>query len=166
LRMKTFARRTPAQRVRSDLNAIVRDALDFMMPQARSSGLTVELDLDATVRQVLVDPIQIEHAILNLVWNAIEALDAVPAKERRLHVRTYAGAGPTACFEVRDTGPGLSPEASARLFDPFFTTKPSGTGLGLSISRTLIEELHGGHLWVEPLVDRGARAGFSLPAQE
>jgi signal transduction histidine kinase len=109
---------------------------------------------------------RIEHAILNLVWNAIEALDAVPAAQRRLHLRTYIGPGPTACFEVCDTGPGLPAEAPAHLFDPFFTTKPSGTGLGLSISRTLIEELHGGHLWVEPAAERGVRAGFSLPVQE
>jgi PAS domain S-box-containing protein len=164
LRVKAFARRTPPQRVPSDLNTIVRGALDFVMPQAHSGGLAVELDLDETIAKVLVDPIQIEQAILNLVWNSMEALEAVPPDERRLHIRTCAGAGRTVCFEVHDTGPGLPADVRDHLFDPFFTSKPNGTGLGLPISRTLIEEMHAGHLWVQPDPERGARAGFTVPA--
>jgi PAS domain S-box-containing protein len=162
-RLKSFVRKAQPRRVRSDLNAIVRDALALVTPQARGTCVAVQLDLDETIPQVLVDPIHVEQVVVNLVRNGIEALESVPLGGRKLHVQTQACLA-TVHFRVRDTGPGLTPSARAHLFDPFFTTKVNGTGLGLSISRTLIEEMHEGQLWVEAHPAGGVVSGFSLPA--
>jgi signal transduction histidine kinase len=80
---------------------------------------------------------------------------------------SYAyGPDDTVCVDVRDTGAGLTPETAAQVFDPFFTTKPAGTGLGLAISRTIIEDAHGGSLWLRPEPQGGASAGFALPTRK
>jgi PAS domain S-box-containing protein len=162
--LKAFVRKAQPRRELYDLNAIVRDALALLLPQARSARVTVQLDLDETLGAVRVDPIQVEQVVLNLVRNSVEALALVAAGERRLHIRTYMDPQGRACCEVRDTGPGLAEGAAERIFDPFFTTKPHGTGLGLAISRRLIEEMHDGQLWVRPHPEQGVLAGFSLPA--
>ena len=83
-----------------------------------------------------------------------------------LWIRTHAGPHGTVCVGIRDTGSGLTPEVAEQVFDPFFTTKPAGTGLGLSISRTIIEEAHGGNLWLKPDPRGGTLAGFALPARK
>jgi signal transduction histidine kinase len=64
---------------------------------------------------------------------------------------------------VSDTGPGFPPDRAEQIFDPFFTTKPHGTGMGLRISRSIVES-HGGRLWAESAVGRGATFHLSLPA--
>jgi PAS domain S-box-containing protein len=164
--LKTFVRKTQPHRVPSDLNAIVRDALAFVMPQVRASRVSIQVDLDETIPRVLADPIQIEHVVLNLVRNGMDALDRAPLGDRKLHLWTCVGSDAAVCFNVHDTGHGLTPHVAAHLYDPFFTTKPEGTGLGLPISRTLIEDVHEGRLWVQPHPERGVVAGFSLPAAQ
>lgn len=94
---------------------------------------------------VLADKIQVQQVILNLIRNAIEAMQA--ADKRELTVTTAERDG-MAEIAVADTGPGIAPEIKAQLFQPFVTTKPNGMGVGLSISRGIIEA-HGGRLWAE-----------------
>jgi two-component system, LuxR family, sensor kinase FixL len=113
---------------------------------------------------VQVDPLQIEQVLLNLIRNAIDAMEATPADQRELWIRTHTGPRGTICAGLRDTGVGLTPEVAEQVFDPFFTTKAAGTGLGLSISRTIIEDAHAGELWLRPDPRGGAVAGFALPA--
>ena len=162
-RLKAYVRKAQPQCVPTSLNAIVRDSLAMLAPQLRSTRTSVQLNLDDAIAQIYVDPIQIEQVVLNLVRNGLEAMEPIPPAARRLRIRTYPGPGPTTCFEVRDSGTGITPQVAGTLFDPFFTTKPNGTGLGLPISRTLIEEMYAGRLWVEPDSEVGVRAGFSLP---
>jgi signal transduction histidine kinase len=128
--------------------------------------VAVRLDLAENLPQVQVDPLQIEQVLLNLIRNAVDAMEATPANQRELWIRTYAGPRGMVCAGVRDTGPGLTPEVAEQVFGPFFTTKPAGTGLGLAISRTIIEDAHGGELWVKPDPRGGASAGFALPTRK
>jgi PAS domain S-box-containing protein len=163
-RLKAFVRKGQARRVLSDLNDIVRDVLEFLRTELRDERIVVRLELGEDLPKISADPIQIEQVIVNLVRNGIEALAPMPPGERTLSIRTAAGPDRTVCLNVRDSGNGLTPEAAEHLFETFYTTKPNGTGLGLPISRTLIEELHGGRLWVAPHPAGGVEAGFSLPA--
>ncbi len=164
--LKAFVRKVPPHRVPADLNAIVREAAGFAAVTVRYHQVAVEIELAADLPPVLVDRIQIEQVILNLIHNGVEAMETSPAGARRLVVRTFVRADGAVCAAVRDSGPGLLPEATAQVFDPFFTTKPKGTGLGLSISRTIIEDVHEGTVWVVPNPGDGAEFGFALRPAE
>lgn len=163
--LRTFVRRSAPCRAPTDLNALVREMVDFVMHDIRSRGIRVHLDLASTLPNLVVDPIQIEQVVLNLIRNGLEAMDALPPGERRLEIRTERGPKNAVCVSVQDSGHSLTPEIAARVFDPFFTTKATGLGLGLSISRSLIES-HDGELWLrcDPL--HGATFGFTLPDHE
>jgi two-component system sensor kinase FixL len=95
---------------------------------------------------VLADKVQIQQVLLNLIRNAIEAMEA--AQRRELVVSTATTRDDMVMIAVADTGSGITPEVAAHLFQPFITSKRHGMGVGLSISRTIIES-HGGQIWTE-----------------
>lgn len=95
---------------------------------------------------VLADKVQIQQVLVNLVRNAIEAMQHSAKRELTVSVSATDG---MAQIDVRDTGSGIAPEILPQLFQPFITSKPHGMGVGLSISRTIAES-HGGRLWAEP----------------
>jgi two-component system sensor kinase FixL len=107
-----------------------------------------------------VDRVQIQQVLLNLIRNAMEAMDA--SKVRELTVAA-AGSADYVQISVSDTGSGVPPEIATRLFQPFVTTKPEGMGIGLSVCRTIIEA-HGGRLWMEPTPAGGSVFHFTVPA--
>jgi two-component system sensor kinase FixL len=99
---------------------------------------------------------------LNLVRNAMEAVEALPKERRRITVATRTEADGSGTLSVTDLGEGVPREATERLFDPFVTTKPGGLGLGLSICRSVIEA-HGGVIRHQPNREGGAMFSFTLP---
>jgi signal transduction histidine kinase len=107
----------------------------------------------------------LQQALVNLMLNGVQAMAAVPADSRRLHVRSRREAG-EAVIEIADTGPGFPPEAVDRAFDAFFTTKPGGMGLGLAICQSAVAA-HDGRIAVLPPApgEPGARIEIRLPAQ-
>jgi len=111
---------------------------------------------------VRADRLLIEQVVLNLVRNAVEAVQSLPPERRRVTVATAPAAG-GALLAVSDLGEGVPAEACERLFDAFVTTKPGGLGLGLSICRSVIEA-HGGSIQYDQNGARGARFSFALPA--
>ena len=112
---------------------------------------------DREIAPVLVEKVQIQQVLLNLMRNAIEAMQGCERKE--LLVATKATGDDKVEVSVADTGSGLSSDIEGRLFQPFVTTKPSGMGVGLSISKRIVEA-HGGEMWVEP--NAGRRHGVPL----
>jgi two-component system, LuxR family, sensor kinase FixL len=148
-------------RVRVDLNHMVAEVSAFAEFEIAKLGLTIDLDLTVGDIPVLVDLVQIEQVLLNLVRNALDALEEVPPERRRLTIRGRRE-GHWALAIVEDTGPGISPEVKARLFDPFFTTKLHGMGMGLPISQTILDN-HGGEIRVESEPGVGTRFQVRLP---
>ena len=110
--------------------------------------------------QVLIDKIQIQQVLLNLMRNAIEAMEVT--ERRELTIASEMEEDARVWISIVDTGPGIAPEIADRLFQPFVTTKAHGMGVGLSICRSIIEE-HGGKLAVEPNPTGGTTFRFSLP---
>jgi signal transduction histidine kinase len=98
-----------------------------------------------------------------LIINAVEAMSGVDEESRDLLISTGKAESDGVLVEVRDSGPGLTPEGLEHLFEAFSTTKPGGLGMGLSICRSIIEA-HGGRLWAIANVPQGATFQFTLPA--
>ena len=106
-----------------------------------------------------------QQVLLNLVLNAIEAMDAVEAEARELSISTEQTQTKSVLVAVRNSGPGIGLENLERVFEAFYTTKSKGMGVGLAICRSIIEA-HGGQLWAGANQPRGAVFQFTLPNAE
>ena len=140
--LRQFVSKGETDRRSQSLNQLVEEALALALVGARQSGVRVSLDLDHGVPPVLVDGVQIQQVVLNLVRNAVEAMEAVERRELTIATRAIGGEA-MAEVTVADSGPGIAPEIAERLFQPFVTTKQGGMGLGLSICREIVEAHHG-----------------------
>jgi signal transduction histidine kinase len=149
-----FARVKPPQRQATELAAIVDEQLARLEPAA---GVRIDNHVDAGGPQVLVDRVQIGQVILNLLTNAVQAMD----DEGTLTIRA-AGNGVAATVTFEDTGPGIPPENLDRIFEPLFTTKVRGIGLGLAVSRSL-SRANDGELTVASRVGHGTVFTLRLP---
>jgi signal transduction histidine kinase len=111
---------------------------------------------------------QINQVFMNLLSNAIDALEEAPNHLGRITIQTRVNCDRShVSIRITDNGPGIAPEVQAQLFDPFFTTKPigKGTGLGLSISHQIVVENHGGILRCESVPGKGTEFWIELPLQ-
>jgi two-component system sensor histidine kinase TtrS len=158
-RMREFVRKNPARQEPLEPAAMFRDALALFEPSAMARDLRVEADVPESLPMVRADRLQLEEVTLNLLQNALEAVDGQMDKKVSL---TVAREGPAIVAAVSDNGPGLAPEAREKLFEAFFTTKPGGLGLGLSLSRSIVEA-HGGHLSVDDHAPAGTTFRIYLP---
>jgi C4-dicarboxylate-specific signal transduction histidine kinase len=148
-----------------NLNELVGAVLRLAEPAAHDAGITFERRLSATPPAVRADRLLIEQVALNLVRNAMEAVETLPPERRRITVATRLEVDGSGTFSVSDLGDGVPREAKERLFDPFVTTKSGGLGLGLSICRSVVEA-HGGsirHRQNERGGHSGALFAFTLP---
>jgi PAS domain S-box-containing protein len=177
--MLTFSRGQRGERRAVALGPLVRESVKLLR-STMPATLELATDLDDAAPQVMLDPVQADQVLLNLGINARDATGgqgAVTVAVRRVAVD---GAVCASCrkrvtgdfveLAVRDTGPGIAPEAVDRMFEPFFTTKEvgKGSGMGLATVHGIVHE-HGGHIVVESQPGRGAsfRVLFpTLPAEE
>jgi two-component system sensor kinase FixL len=160
-RLQTLARSQEMNRISTDLESLIRPIMGLVHGDARAHGVSCSLQLPPELPTVTVDSVQIQHVILNLVRNGIEALDSSTGPRELVIGAAAAGAGEVE-ISVSDTGPGLDPAGAERVFDPFFSTKENGTGLGLPISNT-IAKAHGGSLGYRPNTPNGAVFFVRLP---
>ena len=163
-RLRSLAQSQPMRRERTDLNATVEAIRDLILADGRLHRALVQFDLAKSLPAVSIDSVQIQHVVLNLVRNGLEALAEPGDAARKLIVRTALASDGDVEIAVLDNGPGLSPQALERMFDPFFSTKPAGTGLGLAISNTVVRA-HGGSLTYRANLPGGACFSIRLPAE-
>jgi two-component system sensor kinase FixL len=146
-RLREFVARGESERQVENLAKLIEEASALALVGAKETGVRVSFAFDPRVEFVLADRIQIQQVLLNLMRNAVEAMQEMPKRE--LNVSTHQLDKETVQVDVADTGPGIASDIADQLFQPFITTKRHGMGVGLSISRTIIES-HGGRLWAEP----------------
>jgi C4-dicarboxylate-specific signal transduction histidine kinase len=158
-RIREFVKRSEPERRPCEAAAIIDETLGLAEIEARKHGIRIAVDLAPALPTLLADPILVEQVLLNLIRNALEAMQGQRRRELRVGVSLRAD---WVEFSVSDTGPGLSAEAAAKLFEPFFTTKQEGMGMGLNICRSIVES-HQGRLWTEPAADGGCVFRFTLP---
>jgi PAS domain S-box-containing protein len=145
-----------------DLNEVVMDAVRMASGDALLRSCQVETSLDANLRAIDGDPIQLQQVLLNLVINAFDAMRETPTPSRKVLITTELNGDGTVRTSVRDHGVGISENMRDRLFDPFISTKTEGLGMGLAIVRSIVEA-HGGTITAENVDDGGARFEFVLP---
>jgi len=139
------------------IDTLLQECLRLVKKDAETRGIRLTNELRAGELQLQVDPRQLTRAVLNILINALEA---TPEGGR---VRLFSRIRDDVCeIEIRDDGPGMSPEIRQRASDPYFTTKPDGTGLGLSVTRGIIEE-HGGYIDINSVENQGCQVLISLP---
>lgn len=174
-----YARRREPRPAPVDVGRLVRDVAEFVEGDAERLGASVVVSAPAEGPVVSADPDLLHQVVLNLVMNALQALDAAEGP-RLLEIGvSETGAPPEASvvLDVTDSGPGIPPELRQRIFDPFFTTREAGggTGLGLAVARGIVED-HGGTIRVATngpgkggarirvLLPKGGPASTSVPA--
>ena len=146
----------------TDINQLIKASIEIAKKDGYS-GFKPLLHLDKKMPPVLCSPLQIQKVILNLLRNAIDALQGAKASATDITIKVQNDKkNNMALITVQDSGPGFAEEASKNIFKPFFTSKQKGIGMGLVISRSLIEA-NGGKLWHDPNADRGAIIHFTLP---
>lgn len=146
-RLRDFVSRGETDRCTENLPKLIEESSALALIGVKNSNVRISFDFGVGTELIWADKVQIQQVLLNLIRNAIEAMQDLPRREITVVSR------PVDCdtveIDVADSGPGIAPEIEARLFQPFMTTKRHGMGVGLSISRTIIEA-HGGRLWAEP----------------
>jgi two-component system sensor kinase FixL len=159
-RMRRFVQRGANDPQVESVSAMVDEACALMLVEARRDGVKIRLAPDGANDLVMADRTQIEQVLVNLIRNALEAMQG--SKRREMVVGQERSETDLAHIYVADTGPGLSREVESRLFQPFISSKAEGMGVGLSVCRNIVES-HGGKLWAERNVDGGATFHLTLP---
>jgi PAS domain S-box-containing protein len=160
-RIRAFAKKAPSRKDWVDVNETILEVLALARSQVQSNGVSLRTRLGEDLPPILGDRIQLQQVLLNLIINAIEAMNDV-SDARELSISSVNGDSRNVLVAVGDSGPGLDPRNLDRLFQAFYTTKPHGMGMGLAISRSIVEAF-GGRLWAVPNVPRGAVFQFTLP---
>jgi len=151
-------------RVRLDVNEIVDGVLALASHKLSAHQIRLRTDY-ATAPMVLADPVQLQQVIMNLVMNAIEAMDSVTDRAHVLQLKTETESRlGHVSITVEDSGPGIAPDHLEQIFKPFFTTKRGSMGLGLAICKSIIDA-QGGRLTVAAAHPFGTTFRITLPLE-
>jgi signal transduction histidine kinase len=164
-RVRALAKKTDIEKATLDINEVARDATTLMQRELSSHGVLLKLEFAPDLPRVFGDRVQLQQVIINLVINAMEAMESLAGRPRELTIRSGLHEVGRVFLSVADTGVGIPDTNTERMFTPFFTTKSSGMGMGLSICRSIVEA-HEGRLSASRNEKDGATFRFVLPVHE
>jgi signal transduction histidine kinase len=144
-----------------DLNELISNVLVLDSRDLKMRGVSLQIEFER-LPLVVADRVQLQQVLLNLIKNAIDAMDTVTDRARVLNVKSEVYQPNAVLVSVEDSGTGIGLNELDRIFDAFFTTKTNGTGMGLAICRSIIEA-HNGRLWASPHIPNGSVFQFMLP---
>jgi signal transduction histidine kinase len=145
-----------------DVNELIREVLTLVRAEMEKQHVSIRTELSAQLPQVPANPVQLRQVMVNLIMNAVDAMNTVKNRARVLRIKTGIDKLDAVLITVEDSGTGIDPQNLDRIFDAFFTTKSHGMGLGLSICRSVIQS-HGGHLSAAPAQPHGSIFHVLLP---
>ncbi len=146
------------------LEEVMADLVGLLKPELDARKIRLELRLSHREQiGVRCDENQLRQALINIIRNAMEAMEGRDADERVLTVETFRVEDGTACISISDSGMGMTEEQQERIFEAFYSTKAKGTGLGLALTQHIVEE-HGGRIQVNSQLNRGTTIQIYLPA--
>jgi PAS domain S-box-containing protein len=163
-RIRALTKKAPPRKDRLEVNGLILEIIELTRGEAAKHGVSILTELADLLPVVEADRVQLQQVLLNLIVNALEAMDADDEGPKELLISTGKVEPSGALVAVQDSGPGLEALMLERVFESFYTTKPTGFGLGLSICRSIIEA-HGGRLWASKNQRRGATFQFTLPGE-
>jgi len=155
-----FASKTPAVEP-FDLNDMVREVLALAGNALQANGISLHSSLEHGLPAASGDRVQVQQVVLNILLNAVDAVQSVPGGQRTIGISTKAYATDELRIDVSDSGSGIDPQGRERLFEAFYSTKPNGMGVGLSVSKAIIESV-GGQIWAEASSEGGSTFSFTL----
>jgi PAS domain S-box-containing protein len=162
-RIRSLMKRREVQRSLLDLSLLAGEVIALVRPEAESRKVRLALDPVSSLPPVRGDRVQLQQVLLNLLLNAMDAVNGSATDSHRIATVRVQAAGTQVEVAVSDTGHGIPADKLAHVFEPFFSSKPNGLGMGLTISRSIIAA-HGGRLWAENNEAGGATFTFTLTA--
>ena len=159
-RLRQFVKKADSECRPEDVRQVIEEAAALALLGAEGRGVHLEMDFAPDTPLVFIDKVQVQQVLLNLIRNAVEAMQSSPRRE--LAIRTIVRTDGMVEVSVADSGPGLAADVREKLFQPFVTTKATGMGVGLSICRGIVEA-QGGQMWLADDTG-GAKFHFTLPA--
>ena len=160
-RIRGFLRRGELHKVPLELDEVIHEVIGFVQDKVNTQLIELHVEITPGTPRVFADRIQLQQVVLNLMLNAIEAMEKV-AQPRVLQLAVGSHGENAVRIAVSDSGPGIASAHRQRIFDAFFTTKTDGIGMGLAISRSIIEA-NQGRLWATKNAGRGETFQFVLP---
>ena len=164
-RIRQHIRKTPPEKGPVDITAAIGEMIELTRSQVTKNGASLLTEINEQLPSIVGDRVELQQVLLNLIMNALEAMNGVAEDERQLHISAQLDDAGCVRVSVRDSGPGFSSENTEQIFASFYTTKPTGMGMGLSICRSIIEA-HGGRLWASANAPHGATVQFTLPVEQ
>jgi len=163
-RLRSYVKKPDAGRTRVDLNQLLQEVVTLAEVDSRINDVPIHLEFEGGLPQIAVDVVQIQQVALNLLRNAMEAMQSAPDKQHGVVVRTALENGCVSFFVI-DRGYGISEEIEQQLFRPFFTTKHNGMGVGLSICQSIVQT-HAGEIGYRGNAEGGSTFYCRLPPAE
>jgi PAS domain S-box-containing protein len=161
--IRSLVRKETSVQTLVNLNSVITETVRLVSSDVLNRESVVTTELDPQLPQVNAALVQIQQVLLNLIINALDAVEGLPPAERRIIISTRSDKGDVAEVSVRDFGVGLPKDRPDKVFEHFFSTKQKGMGMGLAIVRSIVEA-HGGTIAAENAPDRGACMVVRLPA--
>lgn len=161
-RLKNFFCKGKLFKTPCKMNSIIRETVSLSRTDLNASKTKIDFDFAKDLQMIFADKIQIQQVLLNLIQNAIDAMQDTAQSKRRIHIQTKSEDVNTIQITVQDSGPGFPKDMTEKVFEPFFTTKAHGRGMGLAICRSIIEA-HGGQFLINPNTNQHSWIRFILP---
>jgi C4-dicarboxylate-specific signal transduction histidine kinase len=164
VRTRKLIRRGEQLRERLNINQVIHEVLSLVEDRFPRDGISLRAEMPESLPPAVVDRVLLQQVVLNLLLNAMDAMQRINDRPKLLRIRTAQSSGNIVVL-VQDSGAGLDPNHLGRIFEAFYTTKVDGIGMGLTISRSIIEA-HGGRLWAVANDGPGSSFYFTLPIEK